>query len=80
MTVSLRGCDQGRQQLIIALPDGQYHIDAAAVCLPGFWRLDTLHFEANVPHYGAKLQKPMNRFFKNLSPEKPVIRNNVRLF
>jgi hypothetical protein len=87
MTVSLRGCDHGRQQLIIALLDGQYHIDAAAVCLPGFWRLeekfrmslDTLHFEANVPHYGAKLQKPMNRFFKNLSPEKPVIRNNVRL-
>ena len=38
--------------------------------------LDTLHFEANVPHYGAKLQKPMNRFFKNLTPEKPVIRNN----
>jgi hypothetical protein len=75
-----------RQPLTLTLPDGQYHIDAAAVCLPGFWRLeekfrmslDTLHFEANVPHYGAKLQKPMNRFFKNLSPEKPVIRNNVR--
>jgi hypothetical protein len=87
MTVSVRDCRRGRQPLIIAPPDGQYHIDAAAVCLPGFWRLeekfrmslDTLHFEANVPHYGAKLQKPMNRFFKNLSPEKPVIRNNVRL-
>lgn len=70
--------------LMVLNDDGEYHIDAAAVCLPGFWRLkekfrmslDTLHFEANVPHYGAKLQKPMNRFFKNLTPEKPVIRNN----
>jgi hypothetical protein len=87
MTVSVEGRRHGRQPLILTLPDGQYHIDAAAVCLPGFWRLqekfrmslDTLHFEANVPHYGARLQKPMNRFFKNLTPEKPVIRNNVRL-
>lgn len=70
-----------------ASPDGQYHIDAAAVCLPGFWRLeekfrmslDTLHLEAKVPHYSTKLQKPMNRFFNNMSPEKPVLRNNVRI-
>lgn len=39
--------------------------------------LDTLHFEAKVPHYGAKLQKSMNRFFKTMTPEKPVTRNNV---
>lgn len=74
-------------QLIISSPavDGQYHLDAAAVCLPGFWRLrekfrmslDTLHFEAGVPHYAAKLQKSMNRFFQNLTPDKPVERNNV---
>jgi hypothetical protein len=41
--------------------------------------LDTLHFEAKVPHYGAKLQKSMNRFFKTMTPEKPVTRNNVSL-
>lgn len=40
--------------------------------------LDTLHFEAGVPHYAAKLQKSMNRFFKALTPDKPVERNNVR--
>lgn len=65
--------------------DGHYHIDAGAVCLPGFWRLkdkfrmslDTLHIEAKVPHYEAKLQKSMNRFFKAMRPEKPVTRNNV---
>ncbi|KAJ5995559.1 hypothetical protein N7481_002536 [Penicillium waksmanii] len=64
--------------------DGQYHLDAAAVCLPGFWRLkekfrmslDTLHFEAGVPHYEAKLQKAMNKFFQKLTPDKPVERNN----
>ncbi|KAJ5124921.1 Protein of unknown function DUF3445 [Penicillium bovifimosum] len=64
--------------------DGEYHLDAAAVCLPGFWRLrekfrmslDTLHFEAGVPHYAAKLQKSMNRFMTKLTPDKPVERNN----
>ena len=65
--------------------DGHYHIDAGAVCLPGFWRLtekyrmslDELHIEAGVPHYQEKLQKAMNRFFANMTCEKPVIRNNV---
>jgi hypothetical protein len=39
--------------------------------------LDTLHIEAGVPHYQEKLQKSMNRFFKKMAPESPVIRNNV---
>jgi hypothetical protein len=64
--------------------DGHYHLDAGAVCLPGFWRLrekyrmslDHLHFEAKVPHYGAKLQTSMNRFFKNMPVDKLVTRNN----
>ncbi|RKL25541.1 hypothetical protein BFJ68_g178 [Fusarium oxysporum] len=58
--------------------NGQYHLDAGAVCLPGFWRLsekfrmslDTLHIEAKVPHYQTKLQKSMNRFFKTMQPDK----------
>ncbi|GAD98856.1 hypothetical protein NECHADRAFT_46017 [Paecilomyces variotii No. 5] len=70
--------------LMVENDDGQYHLDAGAVCLPGFWRLkekfrmslDTLHLEAGVPHYEQKLQKAMNRFFKNITPEKPVTRNN----
>ncbi|KAJ5421409.1 Protein of unknown function DUF3445 [Penicillium cf. griseofulvum] len=51
---------------------------------PGFWRLrekfrmslDTLHFEAGVPHYAAKLQRSMNKFMLKLTPDKPVERNN----
>jgi hypothetical protein len=71
--------------LMVENDDGQYHIDAGAVCLPGFWRLsekfgmslDELHIEAGVPHYEEKLQKAMNRFFKKMTCDKPVIRNNV---
>ncbi|KAJ5678576.1 uncharacterized protein N7477_004209 [Penicillium maclennaniae] len=73
-----------QDDLVIMILDGEYHLDAAAVCLPGFWRLkekfrmslDTLHFEAGVPHYAAKLQKAMNKFFQKLTPDKPVERNN----
>lgn len=67
------------------ITDGHYHLDAGAVCLPGFWRLkekfrmslDTLHIEAGVPHYQEKLMKSMNRFFARMTPDQPVIRNNV---
>ncbi|KAH7133815.1 hypothetical protein EDB81DRAFT_695501 [Dactylonectria macrodidyma] len=70
--------------IMVENDDGHYHLDAGAVCLPGFWRLsekfrmslDTLHIEAKVPHYQAKLQKSMNRFFKAMRPEKAVVRNN----
>ncbi|KAK4936117.1 hypothetical protein LTR10_022961 [Elasticomyces elasticus] len=70
--------------LMVEEEDGQYHLDAGAVCLPGFWRLrekyrmslDTLHIEAGVPHYQEKLMKSMNRFFKTMTPDKPVVRNN----
>ncbi|KAF5662521.1 hypothetical protein FCIRC_11486 [Fusarium circinatum] len=65
--------------------DGQYHLDGAAVCLPGFWRLrekyrmslDTLHIEAGVPHYQEKLQKSMNRYFDKMGPENTITRNNL---
>ncbi|KAJ4392800.1 hypothetical protein N0V91_011250 [Didymella pomorum] len=63
--------------LMIDNDDGQYHLNARAISLPGFWRLkekfrmslDTLHIEAGVPHYQEKLQKSMNRFFNKMAPE-----------
>jgi len=42
--------------------------------------LDTLHIEAGVPHYQEKLMKSMNRFFKTMTVDKPITRNNVSLF
>ncbi|KAK3179131.1 hypothetical protein K4F52_009377 [Lecanicillium sp. MT-2017a] len=70
--------------LMIENEDGQYHFNAGAVCLPGFWRLrekfrsslDELHINAKVPHYEAKLQKSLNRFFAKMQTESPVTRNN----
>ncbi|KAL4995051.1 hypothetical protein BDV10DRAFT_203303 [Aspergillus recurvatus] len=70
--------------IMVENDDGHYHLDAGAVCLPGFWRLrekfrmslDTLHFGAAVPHYAEKLQRSMNRFFKTLPAARPVVRNN----
>ncbi|EKG14212.1 hypothetical protein MPH_08587 [Macrophomina phaseolina MS6] len=80
------GCVRNKAtgEVFVVDADGQYYLDAGAVCLPGFWRLrekfglslDELHFEANVPHYEQKLRKSMNRFFKSMTPEKAVIRNN----
>lgn len=73
--------------IMVKEEDDEYHLDAGAVCLPGFWRLrekfrmslDTLHLEAKVPHYPTKLQKSMNRFFKSMQPDKAVVRNNFFL-
>ncbi|RFN43638.1 wlm-like protein [Fusarium flagelliforme] len=70
--------------IMVEEDDGHYHLDAGAVCLPGFWRLsekfrmslDTLHIEAKVPHYQTKLQRSMNKFFKSMQPDKAVVRNN----
>jgi hypothetical protein len=66
--------------------DGQYHLDAAAVCRPGLaisGEIQRVTGHAafrdwRVPHYVAKLQKSMNRFLKVLTPERPVEQNNVR--
>ncbi|PKX97507.1 uncharacterized protein P174DRAFT_449119 [Aspergillus novofumigatus IBT 16806] len=64
--------------------DGPYHLDAAAVCLPGSaipGEMQRVQRHAafrgwRVPHYVVKLQKSMIRFLKALTPERPVERNN----
>ncbi|KAF4238814.1 hypothetical protein CNMCM6805_006190 [Aspergillus fumigatiaffinis] len=65
--------------------DGQYHLDAAAVCPPGLaisGEIQRVTGHAafrdwRVPHYVAKLQKSMNRFLKVLTPERAVEQNNI---
>ncbi|KDR83519.1 hypothetical protein GALMADRAFT_235712 [Galerina marginata CBS 339.88] len=70
--------------LMIEGVDGRYYFQAGSICLPGFWRmqdkigqpLDDIHITGNVPQYKEKLQTSLERFFRRLPVDKPVIRNN----
>ncbi|KAG2148063.1 hypothetical protein DEU56DRAFT_783971 [Suillus clintonianus] len=70
--------------LMIEGTDGKYYFQAGAICIPGFWRmrdkigmtLDDIHISGNVPQFKEKLQTSMERFFKRMPVDKPVIRNN----
>ncbi|EGO01567.1 hypothetical protein SERLA73DRAFT_176926 [Serpula lacrymans var. lacrymans S7.3] len=70
--------------IMIEGSDGRYYFQAGAICVPGFWRmrdkigmpLDEIHITGNVPQYKEKLQTSMERFFKRMPLEKPVVRNN----
>ncbi|KAG1756092.1 hypothetical protein EDB19DRAFT_1843830 [Suillus lakei] len=70
--------------LMIEGTDGKYYFQAGAICIPGFWRmrdkigmtLDDIHISGNVPQFKEKLQTSMDRFFKRMPVDKPVIRNN----
>ncbi|KAJ8589892.1 hypothetical protein M405DRAFT_191594 [Rhizopogon salebrosus TDB-379] len=70
--------------LMIEGTDGKYYFQAGAICIPGFWRmrdkiglpLDEIHVSGNVPQFKEKLHTSMERFFKRMPLDKPVIRNN----
>lgn len=65
-------------------PDGQYYLLAGAILLAGFWRLEDkfgmplseIHESGDVPGFKEKLEKGMMNFFRRVTPEKPVLRNN----
>ncbi|KIJ52467.1 hypothetical protein M422DRAFT_223007 [Sphaerobolus stellatus SS14] len=65
-------------------PDGQYYLKAAAICIPGFWRLEDkiglplkeIHLRGGVYQFKEKLQLSLDRFFRRLPVDKPVLRNN----
>ncbi|KAK5168738.1 uncharacterized protein LTR77_006047 [Saxophila tyrrhenica] len=67
--------------------DGQYYLLAGAILLPGFWRLEDkfgmtlseIHTSGDVPQFEEKLEKGMRNFFRRVTPEKPVVRNNYFL-
>ncbi|KAG6332262.1 hypothetical protein ID866_6826 [Astraeus odoratus] len=73
---SLEGTDMGS--------DGKYYFQAGSICVAGFWRmkdkigktLDEIHLSGNVPQFKEKLQVSMERFFRRMAVDKPVIRNN----
>ncbi|KAJ7587137.1 hypothetical protein C8J56DRAFT_943672 [Mycena floridula] len=64
--------------------DGRYYFQGGAICLPGFWRmkdkiglpLEDIHDNGNVPQYREKLHTSLERFFRRIPVDKPVIRNN----
>jgi len=70
--------------LMIEGEDGRYYFQAGAVCVAGFWRLqdkigkplDEIHTTGDVPQYREKLQTSLERFFRRVPVDKPVIRNN----
>ncbi|KAF8165131.1 hypothetical protein B0H34DRAFT_687883 [Crassisporium funariophilum] len=70
--------------LMIEGNDGRYYFQAGSICLAGFWRmqdkiglpLDDIHITGNVPQYKEKLHASLERFFRRLPVDKPVIRNN----
>ncbi|RMZ71977.1 mannosyl transferase [Pyrenophora seminiperda CCB06] len=63
---------------------GQYFLKAGAILLPGFWRLEDkfgmglgeIHESGDVPGFKEKLEKPMTNFFRRLTPDAPMLRNN----
>jgi len=65
-------------------PDGQYYLKAGSICVGGFWRLEDkiglplkeIHLRGGVYQYKEKLQLSLDRFFRKLPIDKPVLRNN----
>ncbi|KAG2741684.1 hypothetical protein P692DRAFT_20839847 [Suillus brevipes Sb2] len=80
----ITGLIQEDVALMIEGTDGKYYFQAGAICIPGFWRmrdkigmaLDDIHISGNVPRFKEKLQTSMEKFFKRMPVDKPVIRNN----
>ena len=70
--------------IMIEKPDGQHYLLAAAIIIPGTWRLEDkygmslseIHTSGNVAGFKPKLEKGMMNFFRRVQPDSPVIRNN----
>jgi hypothetical protein len=67
---------------ILQADDASFRLVAASVCSPARWRLSekigrplgAIHDP--VPGYAERLQRPVDRFFASIKPEKPVWRLN----
>jgi hypothetical protein len=65
-------------------PEG-YRLTAASLCFPTRWRLaeklgrPMAQIHTPVPFYAEKLERPVDRFFERLKPDKPVWRLNWSL-
>jgi len=70
--------------LMLEGSDGRYYFQAGGIIVPGFWRLadkigmplEEIHLSGLVPQYREKLHNSLDRFFRKLPVDKPVLRNN----
>ncbi|ABN67788.2 predicted protein [Scheffersomyces stipitis CBS 6054] len=70
--------------IMIEHEDGNYSLEAGAIALAGFWRLrdkfqmklNEIHTSGDVPKYETNLKMGMTKFFRRLTVDKPVVRNN----
>lgn len=62
--------------------DGSFHLDAASLCFPSYWRLHDklgrpmVDVHETVAHYADELSAKVDRFLTRLRPERPVWRRN----
>ncbi|KAI5953381.1 hypothetical protein KGF54_002753 [Candida jiufengensis] len=64
--------------------DGQYSLEGGCITMAGFWKfkekfqmkLDEIHTSGSVPKYETHLGPAMNKFFRRLTVDSPVVRNN----
>lgn len=62
-----------------------YRLTAASLCFPTRWRLHDkfghpmARIHRPVPFYGERLERPVDRFFERMKPDKPVWRLNWSL-
>ncbi|KAJ6581107.1 hypothetical protein B0H19DRAFT_1113623 [Mycena capillaripes] len=70
--------------LMVEGSDGCYYFQGGAILVGGFWRmkdkigmrLDEIHTSGHVHQYEEKLHTSLERFFRRLQVDKPVVRNN----
>ncbi|EMG46926.1 hypothetical protein SBY92_005155 [Candida maltosa Xu316] len=70
--------------LMVEKEDGHYYLEGGCSTLPGFWRLgekaglklDDIHTTSGVPQYEKQLKTGMNKLFRRIDVDSPVVRNN----
>ncbi|WLF77927.1 hypothetical protein PVL30_001650 [Lodderomyces elongisporus] len=70
--------------IMVENEEGNYTLESGCIVLAGFWRLsdkfqmslDEIHLSGDVPQYSTKLGPGMRKFFRRLTVDQPVVRNN----
>ncbi len=75
-----------QEDLCVMVPrDGDWYLDAGALCFPTFWALadklgkPTRFVHEHVAHYAEELSDKVDRFFDHLKPGRAVRRRNLSI-